>query len=39
MDDFTTLTFREPGLLKKASSSTTYPIGKELMLRGRRDWR
>jgi hypothetical protein len=41
MDDFSTLTFREPGLLKKISTSTasTWLAGKELMPQGRRDLR
>jgi hypothetical protein len=41
MDDFSTLTFREPWLFKKASTSTasTRLVGRELMLQGRRDWR
>jgi hypothetical protein len=41
MDDFSSLTFREPWLLKKISASTasTWLAAKELMLWGRRDLR
>jgi hypothetical protein len=41
MVDFPTLPFREPLLLKKASTSTasTLLVGMELMLPGRRGWR
>jgi hypothetical protein len=41
MDDFSTWTFREPRLLKTTSTFTasTWLVGKELMLHGRRDWR
>jgi hypothetical protein len=41
MDDFSTLTFREPWLLKKTSTSiaSTWLVGRELMLQGRRDLR
>jgi hypothetical protein len=41
MDDLSILTFQEPWLLKKTSTSTasTWLVGRELMLQGRRDWR
>jgi hypothetical protein len=41
MDDFSTLTFREPWLLKKISTSpaSTWLVGRNLMLQGRRDSR
>jgi hypothetical protein len=41
MDDFSTLAFREPWLLKKISTSTafTWLAGRELMPQGRQDLR
>jgi hypothetical protein len=41
MDDFSSLTFREPWLLKKIFTSTasTWLAGKELLLQGGRDLR
>jgi hypothetical protein len=41
MDDFSIMTFREPWLLKRISTSiaSTWLAGRELMLQGRRDVR